>query len=418
MASSNDEGNYGCLIIAAILGLIWCFSKAPIATVILVAIAIVLWVYFSSEKKKKNEARIKNPRGHINLRGNIANKSIGGESLRFLEVQIEGTFPQTIYQPQVDIELKDITPGKAGHPIISLIEAFQASNSAEFEYIQTLDDPIYDGSSLNWGTVGGIPIDLLSFAHSGDVTLSITLSVYDRSKTTRPLIVTSTAQIILKNSTPGYEDAVDHINHIRGCMIQLALYVASSDGHTDQSEIQVIKDWGKKMVKAVPDHLQDKARSSINEALQKATDMIRRGRQHILLEKSTEELVENAERSALYEAYDLCLEVVQADGEAHPEEMAVLTQIARRLDLDEDTAKSMSHKQLAGLHFSHADSADGADKLLGITADMSKEKIRKHLGKEFRIWNGRVNHDDSDTREEAKLRLQMIAEARTRHLKS
>jgi len=418
MATANNDDNFGCLILIAIVGFLWGLSQDPLITIVVGAIVVVLWIYFSSEKKKQHETRVNNPLGHLSLRAIIVNKSIRGESLRFLEVQIEGTFPRTIHRPKVEIELQDITPGKAGQPIISLIEAFQASNSAEFEYIQLLDDPIYEGSSLNWSTIEGIPIDLLSFAHSGNVSLSITFSVYDRATTPVPLIVKSQAQIVINSSTPGYEDAVDHINHIRGCMIQIALYIASSDGHTDPSEIQVIKSWGKKMVNAVPDHLQDTARSSINDALKKATDMIHRGQQDLLLQKSTTELVENADRSALYEAYDLCLEVVQADGEAHPEEMAILTQIARRLDLDEDTAKNMSHKQLAGLHFSHSDSADGADKLLGITEDMSKEQIRKHLGKEFRTWNGRVNHDDSDTREEAKLRLQMIAEARTRHLKS
>ena len=56
------------------------------------------------------------------------------------------------------------------------------------------------------------------------------------------------------------------------------------------------------------------------------------------------------------------------------------------------------------------------DKLLGINRDMGREEIRKLLNKQFRTWQGRQGSNDAAVREKAQERLDMIAEARNRHL--
>jgi preprotein translocase subunit Sec63 len=53
--------------------------------------------------------------------------------------------------------------------------------------------------------------------------------------------------------------------------------------------------------------------------------------------------------------------------------------------------------------------------ILGISSDMSKEKVRKHLNKEYSKWNSRVTNADPDIQSQADQMLKLIAEARSQY---
>ena len=56
--------------------------------------------------------------------------------------------------------------------------------------------------------------------------------------------------------------------------------------------------------------------------------------------------------------------------------------------------------------------------LLGITSDMSQEKAREHLNKEYAKWNSRVTNSDPKIQSQADQMLRLIAEARTQLVKN
>jgi len=53
--------------------------------------------------------------------------------------------------------------------------------------------------------------------------------------------------------------------------------------------------------------------------------------------------------------------------------------------------------------------------ILGISSDMSKEKVRQHLNKEYSKWNSRVTNADPDIQNQADQMLNLIAEARNQY---
>ena len=118
-----------------------------------------------------------------------------------------------------------------------------------------------------------------------------------------------------------------------------------------------------------------------------------------------------------YAAYELCAQIARTDGVADPAEVALLKRIADGLGLDEEKTKLLSDRYLAdadlgGLGGEQTES----DKLLGITEGMDRDEIRRLLNKHFRKWQGRQASNDATVREKAQQWLDMIAEARNRHL--
>ena len=59
--------------------------------------------------------------------------------------------------------------------------------------------------------------------------------------------------------------------------------------------------------------------------------------------------------------------------------------------------------------------ARDVETILGITADMSKERVRKHLNKEYSKWNSRVTNADPDIQTQADQMLKLIAETKSQY---
>jgi hypothetical protein len=59
--------------------------------------------------------------------------------------------------------------------------------------------------------------------------------------------------------------------------------------------------------------------------------------------------------------------------------------------------------------------ARDVETILGITSDMSKERVRKHLNKEYSKWNSRVTNADPDIQTQADQMLKLIAETKSQY---
>ena len=155
---------------------------------------------------------------------------------------------------------------------------------------------------------------------------------------------------------------------------------------------------------------------ALNDALSEATREIRANRLSQLEADAIEVLRNKGEVRFLYDAYELCLNVLKADGEAHPEEMDQLTRISRKLGLDETKVRILTDRHLADVDFKPVGDASEDDQILGVTDDMSKEEIRKHLNKLNKKHQARLQHDKPEVRKKSKEWIERIAQARVRHI--
>jgi hypothetical protein len=113
----------------------------------------------------------------------------------------------------------------------------------------------------------------------------------------------------------------------------------------------------------------DRARRKLNRALDQAVDFFRDGNQ-INTYETCREIVEIASFAERYEILELCLYVTQANGIATIEELALLKNLANRLEVDIERFRSMMEKILpVGMH-----EVEDVEVVLGVTSDMSQER--------------------------------------------
>jgi uncharacterized tellurite resistance protein B-like protein len=194
------------------------------------------------------------------------------------------------------------------------------------------------------------------------------------------------------------------------------MVMAAADGTVDDDEVAIIKHWGEKNVKILSGIRKQQRQDVLNAALREATAYIRNRQTASLEDIALQQLLDLDERRFMYEAYELCLHVLKADGEAHPEEMARLTAMAKKLDLDEAKVRVLTDRHITEVQFSRIEGDSSDDQILGITPEMSPDDIRKHLNKLYKKHQARSTHDNPDIAAKAKDWLNRIAAARVRHL--
>jgi uncharacterized tellurite resistance protein B-like protein len=220
-----------------------------------------------------------------------------------------------------------------------------------------------------------------------------------------------------KKVEAGYLELELQEGEAQAACLKLAMCLAAADGVVDDEEVDVIKKWGEKSVKALDADAQSERHQLLNTALQEATQALRTGKLGTLREDAINDLNELGEPRYKYDAYELCLHVLKADGQAHPEEMASVTAIGKKLGLDENKVRWLTDRHTADVEFTVVYGEDGGDDhFLGITPDMNKDEIKSHLNKLFKKHSARSTHDDPKVAAKAREWLDRIGKARVRHL--
>jgi len=191
--------------------------------------------------------------------------------------------------------------------------------------------------------------------------------------------------------------------------VRLAFAVSAADNQLPDCEVELIKNWARNNIDC--SGVSNRARHKLDKALNQAVDFFREGNQ-IDTYETCREIVEIASLAERYEILELCLYVTQAKGIATVEELALLKNLAKRLEVNIERFRSMMEKILpVGMH-----EVEDAEVVLGVTSDMSKEQTRRHLNKEYRKWNSRVTNCDPEVQDQADHMLRFIADARSQHV--
>jgi len=317
--------------------------------------------------------------------------------------------PTDMHYTTLRISIADVTNGiHRAEPVLSSVKKWQMQNSPIFCYNCELGKlPDADTVLSDWITVAHINLDWLAYPRRGERNLQLNASIL--SAQSGQELAAASCIFTYENPTFGYADFHDNIHRKKTLGVMLAFAVGAADKKLANCEVAVIKDWVR--AKFGSSQASNRTKRQLDRALKEAVHFFRKGNR-INICQTCKEIVEIAPVADRYEILELCLYVVQSDGFATMEELTLLKNLADWLEVDPERFRSMMEKVLPlSMH-----EVEDAEVVLGVTSDMSKEKTRKRLNKEYRKWNARVTNTDPDVQSQADQMLRFIADARNQYV--
>ena len=293
-------------------------------------------------------------------------------------------------------------------PVYAKARQWQMGDSPAFCYSAELGKLTSRHTVLSdWAAVAQLRPEWLLFPRKGRRDLQFLASVSSRRDTQE--LAHAECTLSYDNSDLGYIDIEENSRRTKTLAVALAFTVSASDGRLFNCEVDVIKNWARDNV--CSSQGSDKARRMLEKALNKTLAFFRDGNQLNTYE-ICKEIAEIAPLADRYDILDLCLRVAQAKGSAAPEELALLNDFTTWLEVDPDVFRGMAERILpVSMH-----QVKNTEAVLGVTSNMSKEKTRQHLNKEYSKWNARVTNSDPQIQAQADQMLSLIAESRRQYV--
>ncbi len=318
----------------------------------------------------------------------------------------------------------DATDPDNKRPIIASIEDFQEPRTIAYQHRveATVIEP--GQGFVDWVRVGVVLPDILMPPKKGRRKLMVVVRIVPSDQplgvdhgfqdpNDRTIIATYTAQVSHEFTVSGYEEIADERAKAKPLSVRLAVAVAMADGSMDESEAGIIADWIKRQLSMLDDDQRERVKEACNTALKEAYRDAQAGA--LSLSSMTAALNEIGEESPKYQAVELCLDVMAADGVAEASELQVIRQIAEALGLDYDELQRMKDLRMVGLDAKVSKNAN-PEEIIGIDESWSRDRIREHLRGEFAKWNARLNNlSDPAERANAQSMLDLIAELRKKY---
>lgn len=316
----------------------------------------------------------------------------------------------------------DATEGE-NDPIFSLIESAQEPDticyqtSGDFGYVS-------EGSaSADWINLGIIIPELIQPAYSGKREIHVILRMFNSlypptihgglSYDDGEIILSKILKFNFEFKDKGYEEASKDREEAQIISVKIGVAVAMSDRSLDKREGEKLKEWIIKEISGYSDSRREYLKNLLNSALKEGYAEAKKG--ELSLSYLADRLNEIGEKKSKYDAIELCFDIMAADDKADPEEMAVIRNMAKSLNLDMDEIERMREKVTLNLS-AELTSEEGMESLVGIEASWSDDKKRKHLRTEFQKWNNRLNSlPDGEERESAQSMLNNIAILRKKY---
>jgi tellurite resistance protein len=326
-------------------------------------------------------------------------------------VQIGGIIrtPSDMHYTTLHILLTDVTDeAYDAKPVHSRLKQWQSQDSSTFCYSADLGKIPKQVTTLSdWTSVAQLHIDWLMFPHKGKRNLQCTTSIL--SQRNGHVLACAKCSFNYDNQDFGYIDLQKNVQRTKNLAVALAFAVSAADRKLYDCEVEIIKSWARNNLDFA--QASDKDRRKFEKALNKTVAFFSNGNQ-LDAYKICKEIVEIVPLAERYDILDLCLHVVQANGVAAAEEMDLIKNFAEWLEVDMNRFRDMVEKILpVGMH-----EARDQEVILGVSADMSKEKTRQQLNKEYNKWNSRVTNPDPEIQNQADQMLKLIAEARSEYV--
>lgn len=370
----------------------------------------VVMGFFRKQKINSIIAEVERERRINAFKCQIKNEFIGdNNAFEVFHVQMRGMIdgPHDNFNAKFVVKITDITQNVL--PILCTLEEFQSKTSTIFWYESNLEKLPYQNSVFNnWATTIKIPKTFLIFPRSGN--RIIKFNVYVVNEFDNILAETSIEETYY-NKNLGYEEKSENRELFEEMIIKTGMLVGASDGNIGEDEAKIIKEWAKKRVASYTDEdYQNEVKIKLNNYIKEAYEEIEND--SINIYEILEGIDHIATEGEKFELLEICLDIAKADGKADEKELKIINDIAKYIDLDQKQFRSMVEKALPiTIHTSKANEND----ILGISPEMDKEEINKHLREEYKKWNSRVASSDPTIREQAEKMIHLIAEARKKY---
>jgi uncharacterized tellurite resistance protein B-like protein len=352
-------------------------------------------------------------------------KTPAGSEIPFdiVEVMVKGLFPVTSRRNLAFVtSVIDVTEDKT-LPVLSMVEGFQEADTTAYQHRVQAGMVEPDTGFLSWIRAGAVVPEMLVPPYGGERKLKIVLRLVDEDMVNhinmglhtaddRAIVGLYTTSIVHKFEGKGYEETVADRDRSNALVVRLAVAVAMADGSMDKTEAQTISAWIAKTLSILDGDRRVRVKEASNAAFKEAYAEAKKS--ELTLSHVTADLNALADEATKYQAIELCLDVMAADGNADPSEIETIRRIAMALDIDFDELQKMKDQRLVKL--TQTASGDSLEALLGIDPDWTADRIKKHLRVEFAKWNGRLTSlTDPSERERAQDMLDLIADARKKH---
>ncbi len=318
----------------------------------------------------------------------------------------------------------DVTDGEKNFkPVFSLISSARESDTICYQMSGNFGQVPKGFVVAGWIDLGVIVPNLIQPACSGNRKINVILRMFnsDKPPKIRGGLSNNDGELLLFESLTfnyefkekGYEEAYKDREEAQAISLKIGVAVAMADTNLDDKEGEILRNWIIKEVSGYPRNEREKLKRVFNEALKEGFAEAKKG--DLSLSELVDRLSEVGDKKTKYDAVELCLDVMAADGVADPEEMLVIRNIAKGLNLDMNEIEKMREKVTLNLS-TELTSEQGLESLVGIESSWSDERKRKHLRSEFQKWSNRISSlPEGEERDAAQGMLDNIATLRKKY---
>ena len=328
------------------------------------------------------------------------------------EILGKGIFPNrnktqlTFVTQLLDVTDKDENPKH----VISSTEEFQSEVSPVF--IDERKGPEVEGGFgfIDPTVIGIIIQDILIPPKSGTRSIEVFLTIKDGNDDN---LETYSQPLQLVFDQKGYEESYEEREEAFTLDIQMAVFVAFSDNEFHKTEGALIKNWMTTALEYFNDEDKEKVKERFNKTFKKSFEQAKEGK--LSLSKITKRFNEIGDDRLKYQAIELCLDVMAADGIADEGELEAIRKICNSLELDFDEVQKLKDVRLKDLKM-RVTEGTSLEELVGIQPNWDNDQIKKHIRNEFKKWNSRLTSSKNEgEKNNAQEKLNLIAELRKKY---
>ncbi len=391
---------------------------------------VIGWILFSifskSDEEEANEARkeiFDKLRLQLKVSEEIPPKDRGLPEVKCIAVKVKGLFGNP-NESKTKIFLTihdntDLNDDEFGLPILSAHPSFSEPDSRVFN-ISTTYETSADTYFPDWFDFIYIPKELILPPKKGRRRLKFNYTACDTDTTVTHGGHDDLSKIHynaydfynLTTKEIGYMEELTNKSKVEDLTIKLAMCMAATDGHLDQKELNVIKNWAKSLTLELDEDKAEEKKEHFSTFIKETYKEAKSKK--ISISKLVSEFNDKASKGQKYLAIELMLNVASSDDKLAAEEEKFINKIAKTTGIDLKTFKDMKNKIVAKV-----DKLDLSEKpseeTFGITEDMDDKEKCKILRKEYTKWNSQTTQKDLKRKKRAKEMVKIVADLRKQY---
>jgi len=356
------------------------------------------------------------------------------EQIGVFDFQIRGLIPHDIEDERLQISV-NIIDKTGDRYVYSSVKSKCEPGYKVFLFRSNIGEFPINVGFKEWTTIGGAFKQTLIFPFKGqrNLVFNFVLSREDTPRsmfsilkkrasvgsprdapiTKRECYACQAATVSFRVDADGYIDREKKLVFVHGHTIRLAMCMSAVDGSIDKSEGNIIKDWATLIIQSQADSKRTEYKKELNDIIRESHKSALGG--NLDLSGVLNDLKGCATEADCYQAFELILDVMTADGKADKSEMELLDNVTKGLGLNPAQVAAMRDRSLADVGSLTYDE-DGLAPMVGIDMEMSKEEMRLHLNAEFKKWNSRQARGGERDKKRANEMLNLLSRARKKYL--